>query len=140
MNIFAKVICCIFLCVGYVTSQEQQIRVGAIEFYGYKGIDVAPIRAALPIKDGATFSMAAMDDVKRQIKQAVKRVTGYEPARAPMTCCDAQGNWNVFIPLNGLNNKPIAYKPVPTGTVLMPQAALDLDRKAHAALMTAVKS
>jgi len=75
-------ICLVMLSGGTVMAKDQQVRIGAIEFFGYTGIDVAPIRAALPFNEGATFSLAAMDDVRRQIKQAIQHATGFEPHKA----------------------------------------------------------
>ena len=62
-------------------SAADRRPLGEIDFFGYKGLDLAAIRAALPFHEGDSFPPAKVhsDDLKRQVGEAVKRVIGREP-------------------------------------------------------------
>jgi len=44
-----------FLLLAAVSAIAAAERVGDIEFYGYKGFNIAKVRAALPVKEGDAF-------------------------------------------------------------------------------------
>lgn len=77
-------------------------RIGDIEFFGYKGLDVATIRKTLPVHEGDEYS----DRAKYRVRQAVERVTGKEPTDVAAVCCDEKGNRLLFIGLPGLLGSP----------------------------------
>src|SRR5262249_38670038 len=53
--------------------------IGEIEFFGYKGLDVERVRAALPFHEGDMFppaGPASSDELKDRIRRAVRGVLG----------------------------------------------------------------
>ena len=104
-------------------------RIGDIEFFGYKGLDVARIRTALPVHDGDEYS----DVTKGQIRRAVVDVIGKEPTDVAGVCCDEKGNRLLFVGLPGASNKSFVLHPEPKGTERLPADIVNLyDRLDHA--------
>jgi hypothetical protein len=103
-------------------------RIGAIDFFGYKGIDTARLRAAIPYKQGDRFaiSMKTAKAVKQRVERAVKRVTGGPATDVGMVCCDKQGDWEFYIGLRGISFREIRLTPEPVGKDRLPAAALAL--------------
>ncbi|MDR3700849.1 MAG: hypothetical protein P4L56_14485 [Candidatus Sulfopaludibacter sp.] len=64
--------------------------VGSIDFFGYQGLDLAAVRAALPIHEGAPFDPEHFDD--DAARDAIKQVTGHAPTDLGVVCCDPGGN------------------------------------------------
>ena len=64
-------------------------RIGDIEFFGYKGIDIAKVRKALPVHEGDAYS----DRTKSQVRQAMTGVIGKEPTDVAAICCDDKGTY-----------------------------------------------
>jgi hypothetical protein len=117
-------------------SPDAQIRIGEIEFFGYKGrVDVTLVRNALPFHEGSALKdLAALSEAKEAARQAVKGATGRAPTDVAPTCCDAHGQWIVYI---GLSGKAISLRPAPKGAarlsaegVRLYQAAMDAVGKA----------
>jgi len=120
------------------TGEEKEQRIGSIEFFGYAGLDLKAVQAALPIRVGDSFLPADWPAEKEQIKQAVTHVTGHEPTNTALVCCNPDGNYYLFIGLQGKSSKAFAYNPAPTGSIRLPTEALDLYDQAMAALSDAV--
>ncbi len=115
---------------------------GAVDFFGYKGLDLAAVRDALPFREGDSFPPAKVhsDQLKRQVAQAIERAIGREPTDVSFVCCDAKQNYMVYIGLPGESYEALAFGPVPTGGVRFPKDALklgeDMDRAWTSAVMT----
>jgi hypothetical protein len=115
---------------------------GAVDFFGYKGLDVAAVRAALPFHEGDRFPPAKVhsDQLKRQVAQAIERAIGREPTDVSFVCCDAKQNYMVYIGLPGASYEALAFGPAPTGGVRFPKDALklgeEMDRAWTSAVMT----
>jgi len=62
-------------------------RIGDIEFFGYKGLDVAKIRRTMPVHEGDEYS----DRTKNEVRQAVAAMIGKEPTDVAAICCDEKG-------------------------------------------------
>jgi hypothetical protein len=102
-------------------SQPPQRRLDAIDFFGYKGLDVPSIRSGLPLREGDAFPGArSMDEWKQSIKDSVRHVTGHEPTDVRMVCCDDRQNWMIYIGLRGESNQPVAYNSAPEGADRLP--------------------
>lgn len=97
----------LLLCAPAIASD----RVGDIEFFGYKGLDVAMIREALPVREGDQYS----DRTKNLVRQAVVKVLGKEPTDVAVICCDDKGDRLLFIGLPGATNRRFVYHPEPKG-------------------------
>ena len=124
---------------------KQGTRIGSIEFFGYAGMDLKPVQAALPIHVGDPFTISDGTiniylEAKENIKQAVTRVTGREPTDIGFVCCNRDGNFFLFIGLQGSSSKAFPYNPVPTGSVRLPAEAIELYDQDMTALGEAVAS
>ena|ERR1700682_877592 len=101
----------VLLLTAVAFGQDKHRRIGEIDFYGYGGLDLNKIRAALPFREGAELSdsddavMAAIGD----IRAAVTRTVGKAPTDVAAVCCDAQGNAMFYIGLPGSSMRIVRY-------------------------------
>ena len=113
------------LTIALLTSgafgQDRPKRIGEIEFFGYAGIALDEVRAALPFREGDEFNFETMGEKLRQAHEVVKRVTGHSPTDLGPVCCDDQGNWIIFI---GLSGKSMRHNPRPKGKARLPVSAI----------------
>lgn len=119
------------LFASIISAQETPKRIGAIEFFGYPGLDLNKIRASLPIREGDSFDAV---DVKvfetiDRIRESVKTSSGKLPTDVAPVCCDTHGNYMIFIGLAGNSTVNTSYNAVPTGTVRLPPATVNLYRQ-----------
>jgi hypothetical protein len=110
-------------------------RIGDIEFFGYKGLDIAKIREALPAREGDEYS----DQSKEQVRQAVTRSLGNEPTDVAAICCDDEGNRLLFIGLPGESNKAFLHNPEPNGRPRLTPDILSLYGRLDRAIEAAVR-
>jgi len=110
-------------------------RAGDIEFFGYKGIDVAKVRRALPVHEGGEYS----DRTKDLVRKAVAAAIGKDPTDVAAVCCDERGNRLLFIGLPGASYKSFAYNAEPTGKQRLSADILGLYERADHALEAAVR-
>ena len=113
---------------------SAQDRIGAIDFFGTAGIDLARVRAALPVKEGDP-----VPDSRTKIKQAVHRLLGKDPTDIAFVCCDNHGSSVIYIGLPG-PTRATAYNRKPTGPDRLPGAATQLYDQTMEALMQAVQA
>ena len=114
---------------------------GEIDFFGYKGFDLAAIRSALPFHEGDLFPLASSkhsNDLKRQVREAVLKAIGRPPTDVTFDCCDSKQNVMVWIGLPGESYEPLAFNPTPAGNVRLPKVALSLCDDMEKALINAV--
>ena len=113
---------------------------GEIDFFGYKGLDLAAVRLALPFHEGDSFPPAKVtsDALKRQVGEAVEQVIGREPTSVSFVCCDAKHNYMVYIGLPGESYQGLAFNPPPRGDVRLPKDAVKLRREMEDAWTNAV--
>jgi hypothetical protein len=111
-----------------VSAQDSAKRVGAIEFFGYSGFDINKIRASLPIREGDSFDAMDVNAFKTiaRIRESIKTSTGKLPTDVAPVCCDAQGNYMIFIGLAGNSTVTTSYNAVPTGTGRLPLTIVNL--------------
>lgn len=123
-----------------VMSAIDRRPLGGIDFFGYRGFDLAAIRSALPLHEGDLFPPAKVhtDGLKRQITEAVERVIGRPPTDIAFICCDSKQNAMVYIGLPGESYEPLAFNPAPTQHVRLPKAALTLSDEMDKAFTNAV--
>jgi hypothetical protein len=123
-------------------AAAQKRLLGEIDFFGYKGLDVAAVRAALPFHEGEEFPppKGHSDDLKRQVRERVHQVIGRDPTDVAFVCCDAHQNSMVYIGLPGGTYQEPVFNPQPTGTVRLPKEAITLRQKAENAWSNAVMS
>lgn len=120
-------------------AEERPASIRFIDFYGYGGLDVDKVRAALPIREGETFpTLAALYDMRPQVEEAVRRVTN-RPATDVAIVSPGDDVWLVYIGLGGGSTKSLRYHPVPKGAARLPAAALDIYRQVDAAFLSAMQ-
>jgi hypothetical protein len=129
----------IFLLAIVAFGQDQQIRIGEIEFYGYSGLDLDRIRTALPVREGDALSSESAPHVKHQLIQSVKQITGHEPTDISIVCCDDRSEVEIFIGLPGKAVTRLAYNPVPHGTIKFPPKVRNLYQQMSEAWMEAMQ-
>ncbi len=110
-------------------------RIGDIEFFGYKGIDIAKVREILPVREGDKYS----DRVRGLVRRAVAGAIGKEPTDVDLTCCDEKGNVLLFIGLPGASHKSFAYNSETQGHDRLPPEIMNLDRRLDRAIEKAVQ-
>ena len=116
-------ICFSFLLLFLMTpvvAQERHRRIGAIDFYGYAGLDLEKIRAALPVSEGDELANDAVMTQVGRIRETVKRVVGNPATDVAPVCCDAQGNWMFYVGLPGSSIRTLRFNPPPKGRARLP--------------------
>jgi hypothetical protein len=113
----------ILIAASIASGQEKPKLIGEVEFFGYSGINLTKLRAALPFREGDSFSGETFAAKLEPAGEAIKRVSGQGPTDIATVCCDDRGNWVVFI---GLSGKTTSYNPPPKGDTRLPQNILDL--------------
>ena len=124
-----------------VMSAIDSKPLGEVDFFGYKGFDVAAIRSALPFHEGDLFPPAnvnASGDLKSQVREKVKQVIGREPTDVSFVCCDSKQSWMVYIGLPGQSYQALVVNPAPAGDIKFPQDAVALREEMEKANMSAV--
>src|SRR5262249_33224529 len=113
---------------------------GAVDFFGYRGLDVAAVRAALPFQEGDSFPPLKVtgDRLKQQIAASIKRVIGREPTDVAFICCDAKQYSLVFIGLPGESFETLVFNATPTDTVRLTKDAVKLSEEMERAFARAV--
>lgn len=127
----------ILLASGAIAQDKPKLPklIGEIEFFGLSGIDLNKIRAALPFHEKDEFSGETFPDLAEKTAAAIKQLTGHTPTDINSTCCDAQGNWIIFI---GLSGKTIRYNDPPKGTARLPEDVLKLYDRFSKVMMESV--
>jgi len=118
----------IVVAIGGEPAASDRRPLAEIDFFGYKGLDLAAVRAALPFHEGDSFPPARVksDELKRQVGVAIKAVIGREPTDVAFVCCDAKQHYMVYIGLPGESYQALALNPAPTGDVRFPKDAVRL--------------
>jgi hypothetical protein len=120
-------------------AELRQACIGFIDFYGYAGLDVDKVRAALPIHEGETFpTLVALYAMRPQIEETVRRVTG-RPATEVAIVSPGEDVWLIYIGLSGNSMKSFPYNPAPKGTARLSATALDIYRQVDAAFLRAMQ-
>lgn len=121
---------------GIALAQEQPRRIGSIDFFGYAGLNLTQVKAALPLHAGDQFPGSS--ETNEGIRKAVTSVIGRPPTDVAPVCCDAQGNFMIYIGLPGRSIKPPKYNRVPTSRTRFPAKIRDLYQQTMDASSAAV--
>jgi hypothetical protein len=121
-------------------AQEAQFPIGSIDFFGYLGIDLASVRAALPIRTGDVLKASAIEETKQRVQQFIREKTKYEAKSVNIVCCSEKGGWMIYIGLNGQSSKSLVLTVPPTGAVKLDAEGLARVQKSEEALLPAVRS
>jgi len=120
----------IVLLVGSALAQDKPLIVGHIEFFGYTGLNLERIKAALPLRKGDTLAIRDFPATKEKINQSVKRETDHDTTSIAFTCCDTHGNLMIFVGLPGASTRPAKYNTGPQRSARLPRSILNLYRRA----------
>jgi len=113
----------IILLASGAAGQDKPKLIGKIEFFGYAGIDINKLRAALPFHEQDSFIGETFEAQLEPTGAAVKELTGHWPTDLANVCCEDRGNRVIFI---GLAGKPTRYNPPPKGHTRLPNQMLKL--------------
>ena len=116
--------------------EHQPFQIGQINYFGYQGIELAPIRSQLPLHLGDTLSQATFTDAP--VRDAIIRLTGHAPTDVNVTCCDGAGHLLLYIGLAGTSSRAMPSRPAPNGSAHLDRAATRLYDEDMHALQTAV--
>jgi hypothetical protein len=139
-NIWLEIVALVAIVPAAMSARDRK-PLGEIDFFGYKGFDVAAIRSALPFHEGDLFPPAkpkSSDDLKRQVREKIKQVIGRAPTDVSFVCCDSKQNWMVYIGLPGESYQPLDFNPAPAGGIRLPKAPIALRDEMDKAEMNAV--
>lgn len=124
------------LAVVALAQAPENKRIGIIDFFGYKGIDVDKVRAALPVHMGGAFNTESGG--QEQIIAAIAKTAGKAPTDVNFVCCDADGNGLIYIGLPGASSRTVAFHAPPSGTAVLPDELVRLSEEVETALIHAI--
>jgi hypothetical protein len=131
MNALVLTCCALFLFTGSGNGWSQDadmehhvFPVGAINYFGYGGLPLQKVRAALPLHVGDSLTHATFS--KKPINDAVLSVIGKLPTDVNVTCCIASQQLEIFIGLSGSTSRPVPSGPIPSANARLDPEGLRL--------------
>jgi hypothetical protein len=121
----------------FAQDEHTPFQVGQINYFGYGGIDLAPIRAQLPLRVGDTITFATFDE--SAIKSFLARAAGHPPTDIDIVCCDDAKRLLIYIGLAGSSSRPVPTTSSPRGPQHLAATALKLYDRQMSALESAVR-
>ncbi len=135
-----RIPCAALLLIVFLSAaayaQTEPRRIGSIDFFGYSGLNLDQIRSALPLKIGDQFPGPL--ETRNGINKAVTDVIRKRPTDVSPVCCDAQGNYMIYVGLPGASIKETKFNPVPTGNTQLPPKIVELYKQTMDASSAAV--
>jgi hypothetical protein len=120
------IVCLLLSATVCAQAQKPQIKIGDIEYFGTKAVDVEKVRTTLPVHEGDELSLDALPDLISRVEAAVKNSTNQEPTDVASVCCDGHDSWIIYIGLPGRNIERIRYNSPPSGSIQFPAEVLKL--------------
>jgi len=117
-------------------GQDETRPIGSIDFFGYAGLNLDQIKTSIPIHVGDRFPGPV--ETVESINKAVTSVIGRSPTDVAPVCCNAQGNYMIYVGLPGASSKQTKLNPVPKGTTHFPQQVIALYEQTMEASSAAV--
>src|ERR1044071_7186516 len=138
-NLTLKVLfCLVLLHVADENAHAQRMRIGSLEYFGTKDIDVEKVKRSLSAHEGEEMNLESVPDLITQIRAAVKTSIGAEPTDVAPICCDIHDRWIIYIGLPGKNSRTLTYNASPQGTIHFPPDVITLYRETMGILMESV--
>jgi hypothetical protein len=122
---------------AFAQDEHTPFQVGQINYFGYGGIDLAPIRAQLPLQIGDTITFVSFDD--NAIKNFINHSIGHPSTDVGIVCCDNSKRLLIYIGLGGTSSRPVPTASSPQGSEHLAAAALKLYDQQMSALESAVR-
>ncbi len=132
--------CAILLLSAALAPGQNDLarKVGIVDFFGYKGLDMDAIRAAVPLHVGDPFDPLHFDE--DLFRLVVEKAAGSKLTDLNKTCCDATGNYLLYIGLRGSSYHAVEYHKAPTGKVRLPASVKHAAEASDNAVRQAVMS
>lgn len=118
--------------------EHAVFEIGEINYFGYAGIDLDPIRAQIPLHNGDKITFATFSRDATEV--AIARLTGHRPTDISIVCCDEGKHVFVYIGLGGTSSRPMPVGIPPVGRDHLDPTAARLYDKEMGALLRAVSS
>lgn len=96
---------------------DESGRVGAVELFGYAGLDAAAIRAAVGVKPGDQFP--PRNEVTRRVRSQIGKEITFT-----RVCCNPEGRSVLFVGVPGDSARALTYRPAPNGSERAPKPVL----------------
>ncbi|HJQ30645.1 MAG TPA: hypothetical protein VJ866_00620 [Pyrinomonadaceae bacterium] len=120
-------------------DEARPLRVSLIEFYGYGGLDVSRVRAALPVREGEVLpSRQALQDMRGRIAEAARRAAR-RPAAEVSFVSPGRNEVFVFVGLSGKSAEGFTYNAAPKGDARLSDAAMEVHGKVETAFSRALQ-
>jgi hypothetical protein len=140
MTIKGQAILRFFGLLLFVAAVHAQDVIGSIDFFGYKGIDLQPVIAAVPVHAGDPFRNTEREAVRTRIKEAIRNVMRDEPAGVTFVCCNPKKEWMIFIGLRENGSQPVRYTSRPDGAAVFPAEVIELYSERERLLPDAIRA
>jgi hypothetical protein len=114
-----RVVLLVLLSAAPVAAQTETTVLGAIDFFGHKGLDVEAVRAALPLREGQPFpppQFESSGQLRSDLGARIRKAIGRAPTDVDAVCCDERRQWMIYIGLPGQSSQPVTFNPAPVGT------------------------
>jgi hypothetical protein len=136
MKIFILV--AVLIATAPANTQEQSFTIGAINLYGYAGVDVSRLKATLPLREGNQVLTGTKEKIVADITLAIKRAIGREVVDVAPVCCDERGRLLIYIGLRDESVRHTTYNIQPRGSARLSATAIRVYRDAEQALSNAI--
>src|SRR6476620_8024975 len=126
-NVNLKVLTCLLLLlIAVENAQAQQLRIGSIEYFGTKDVDVDKVKRSLTVHEGDQMSLESLSSLISQVKASVRNAIGSDATDVAPVCCDIHDGWIIYIGLPGKNSQTLKYNALPLDTIDFPPEVLAL--------------
>ena len=104
--------------------EHRPFAIGEIDYFGYGGIPLAKVRAAVPWHAGDTLTFATFS--KTPLEEAITRVVGKPPTDVNIVCCDPSMHLEIYIGLPGSTMRPVPTASAPSSDTHLDAEGLSL--------------
>ena len=136
----SKLLACLLFLAWAAVTNGQQVRIGSIEYFGTRQVDVDKVKSSLPVHEGDMLALDKFPSLIPELRNAVKLAIGREASDVAPGCCDENGNWFIYIGLPGTNVQSFHLNPAPGGTIRFPAEIEKLYQQFLELNMEAVKA
>jgi len=107
--------------VGLLHADDRHI--GIIDFYGYAGLDLQKLRAALPFHVGDKLPS---ERARNAARSAYERAIGRGPVEFTLICCEEDGRSTLFVGMHEPGAPVPYFNAAPAGAAALPAEAIQL--------------
>ena len=115
---------------------NRPFSIGEINYFGYGGLPLQRIRAAVPWHSGDTLTFATF--TRKPVELAIQSLLGKAPTDENVTCCDDSKKLEIFIGLPGSTSHVVPTRPAPSGNIHLDPEGTRLYEQAQHVLVQAV--